>query len=182
MRQLLSRLAPTYPGEGAPFVLCFVVNLLTLAGIMFGRASRDSLFFVFFGVEYLPHMYFANAVFLTVSSVIYTALVVKVDRGRFLGGLSLVFVASLLISRLILPRPKHHWFYPVLYMESQAIWSFSLMQYWTFAGEFFNTRQAKRLFPPWWWEACSAWSEWGWSAGLQSAAWEPPTCFSFGRA
>ena len=147
MRSLLSRLFPIYPGEGAPFALCFAVNLLTLAGIMFGRASRDSLFFVFFGVEYLPYMYFANAAFLIISSVIYTALVVKVDRGRFLGGLSLVFVASLLISRLVLPRTMHHWFYPVLYMQSQAIWSFSLMQYWTFAGEFFDTRQAKRLFP-----------------------------------
>jgi HEAT repeat protein len=147
MRQWLNRLAPVYPGEGAPFALCFAVYLLTMAGIMFGRASRDSLFFVFFGVEYLPYMYFANAVFFTLSSVIYTALVIKVDRGRFLGGLSLVFAASLLVSRLILPRPKHHWFYPALYIESQVIWSFSLMQYWTFAGEFFNTRQAKRLFP-----------------------------------
>ena len=110
-------------------------------------ASRGSLFFVFFGVEYLPYMCFGNAVFFALSSVIYTALVVKVDRGRFLGGLSLVFAASLLVSRLILPRPKHHWFYPALYIESQVIWSFSLMQYWTFAGEFLNTRQAKRLFP-----------------------------------
>ena len=58
MRSLLSRLFPIYPGEGAPFALCFAVNLLTLAGIMFGRAARDSLFFVFFGVEYLPYMYF----------------------------------------------------------------------------------------------------------------------------
>jgi HEAT repeat protein len=147
MRAFLSRLAPVYPGEGVPFALCFAVYLLTMAGIMFGRASRDSLFFVFFGVEYLPYMYFANAVFFTLSSVIYTALVVKVDRGRFLGGLSLVFAASLLVSWLILPRPKHHWFYPALYIESQVIWSFSLMQFWTFAGEFFNTRQAKRLFP-----------------------------------
>jgi AAA family ATP:ADP antiporter len=147
MRPWLNRLAPIYPGEGAPFALCFVVNLLTVAGIMFGRTSRDSLFFVFFGVEYLPYMYFASAVFLILSSVIYTTLVDKVDRGRFLGGLSLVFVAALLVSRLGLPRPAHHWFYPLLYIESQVIWYFSLMQYWTFVGEFFDTRQAKRLFP-----------------------------------
>jgi AAA family ATP:ADP antiporter len=147
LRPWLNRLAPIYPGEGAPFGLCLVVNLLTVAGIMFGRTSRDSLFFVFFGVEYLPYMYFASAVFLILSSVIYTALVDKVDRGRFLGGLSLVFVAALLVSRLLLPRPAHDWFYPLLYTESQVIWYFSLMQYWTFAGEFFDTRQAKRLFP-----------------------------------
>jgi len=147
LRPWFSRLVPIYPGEGTPFTLCFVVNLLTVAGIMFGRTSRDSLFFVFFGVEYLPYMYFASAAFLILSSVIYSALVDKVDRGRFLGGLSVLFVAALLVSRLVLSRPAHHWFYPVLYTESQVIWYFSLMQYWTFAGEFFDTRQAKRLFP-----------------------------------
>ncbi len=147
MHRWLSRIAPIYPGEGAVVSLSLAVNLLIVAGIMFGRNARDSLFLIYFGVEYLPLMYFVNAIFLVLCSVVYTTLVDRVERGKFLGAISLVFVACLIASRLALPRPPHHWFYPVLYIEAQVIWYFSLMQFWTFVGDLFDTRQAKRLFP-----------------------------------
>ncbi len=146
LRQWLTRVAPVYPGEGATVWLSLAVNFLVVAGIMFGRNARDSLFLVYFGVQYLPYMYFANALFLILCSVAYTTLVDQVERGRFLAGTSLLFVAALMASRLALVR-RPHWFFPVLYMEAQVIWYFSLMQFWTFVGDLFDTRQAKRLFP-----------------------------------
>jgi len=139
-------MAPVYPGEGGVVLLCLVVNFLAFAGIMFGRNSRDSLFLVYFGIKYLPYMYFANAVSIVVCSLAYTSLVDRIERGRFLGGVSLLFVVSLVISRLVLLRHPH-WFFPVLYIEAQVIWIFSLMLFWTFTGDLFDTRQAKRLFP-----------------------------------
>lgn len=146
LRQWLTRIAPIHPGEGPVVGLCLLVNFLVVTGIMFGRNARDSLFLVYFGVKYLPVMYFANAAFLVLCSVAYTALVDRIERGRFLAGVSLIFVAGLVVSRaLLLGRP--HWFFPVLYIEAQVIWYFSLMQFWTFAGDLFDTRQAKRLFP-----------------------------------
>lgn len=146
LRELIVKLAPVYPGESAVVSLCLGVNFLVVAGIMFGRNARDSLFLVYFGVQYLPVMYFANAAFLIICSVAYTSLVDRMDRGKFLGGLSILFVAALIISRVILVgRP--HWFFPVLYIEAQVIWNFSLMQFWTFVGDLFDTRQAKRLYP-----------------------------------
>ncbi len=146
MRRWLSRIAPIYPGEGAVVALCLAVNFLIVAGIVLGRNARDSLFLVYFGIGYLPYMYFANAVFLVLCSLAYTALVDRIERGKFLAGLSLLFVIALLVSRLILLRLPH-WFFPVLYIEAQFIWYFSLMQFWTFIGDLFDTRQAKRLFP-----------------------------------
>ncbi len=143
----MARLAPIYPGEGGAVGLCLAVNFLVVAGIMFGRNARDSLFLVYFGAQYLPYMYFANAVFLVLCSLVYTTMVDKIERGKFLASVSLIFVVTLVASRLVLPRPAHHWFYPVLYTEAQVIWYFSLMQFWTFAGDLFDTRQAKRLFP-----------------------------------
>ncbi|MGA2631410.1 MAG: Npt1/Npt2 family nucleotide transporter [Terriglobia bacterium] len=142
----LTRIAPVYPGEGAVVGLCFAINLLVVAGIMFGRNSRDSLFLVYFGVQYLPYMYFANAVSLIVCSLAYTTLVDRLERKRFLAGLCLLFTASLLASRVVLlEHPR--WFYPILYIVAQAIWYFSLMAFWTFVGELFDTRQSKRIFP-----------------------------------
>jgi HEAT repeat protein/ATP/ADP translocase len=146
LREWLSRIAPIYPGEGAVALLCLGVNLLAVAGIMFGRNARDALFLVYFGVQFLPYMYFANAAFLVLCSVAYTALVDRIERSRFLAGISFLFVAGLAASRLLLvTHPR--WFFPVLYIEAQVIWYFSLMQFWTFAGDLFDTRQAKRLFP-----------------------------------
>ena len=146
LRKWLARIAPIYPGEGTVVWLCLVVNLLLFAGIMFGRNSRDSLFLYYFGVKYLPFMYFANAVTLVVCSMAYTTLIDRIERGKFLAGISALFVAGLVASRAILGGHPH-WFFPVLYVEAQVIWYFSLMQFWTFAGDLFDTRQAKRLFP-----------------------------------
>lgn len=146
LRVWLSRLAPIYPGEGALVFLCLALNFLLATGIMFGRNARDSLFLIYFGARYLPYMYLANAGFLVFTSLIYTSLVDKIERRKFLGGLSLIFVASLITSHLVLIR-RPHWFFPVLYIQAQVIWYFSLMQFWTFIGDLFDTRQAKRLFP-----------------------------------
>jgi HEAT repeat protein len=145
-RQWLSRIAPVYPGEGPVVAICLLVNLLVVAGIMFGRNARDSLFLIYFGVQYLPIMYFANAAFLVLCSVGYTTLVDRIERGKFLAGVSVIFAVGLAASRVIL-LGHPHWFYPVLYIEAQVVWYFSLMQFWTFAGDLFDTRQAKRLFP-----------------------------------
>ncbi|MFB3922725.1 MAG: Npt1/Npt2 family nucleotide transporter [Terriglobia bacterium] len=150
LKQWLTRLAPIYPGEGRVTLLCLAVNFLVVTGIMFGRNSRDSLFLVYFGVQYLPYMYFANAASLIVCSLAYTTLVDRFERGKFLGGISLLFIASLVASRMVLAgltQKEHSWFFPVLYMASQVIWYFSLMQFWTFVGDLFDTRQAKRIFP-----------------------------------
>ena len=146
LKQWLSGLAPIYPGEGNVVGLCLVLNFLVVTGIMFGRNSRDALFLVYFGVQYLPYMYFANAVSLVLCSLAYTTLVDRFERGKFLGGISLLFVASLVGSRLILVEHPR-WFFPVLYVQAQVIWYFTLMQFWTFVGDLFDTRQAKRVFP-----------------------------------
>ncbi|MHB8655793.1 MAG: Npt1/Npt2 family nucleotide transporter [Terriglobia bacterium] len=146
LRHWVTRLAPIYPGEGAAVGLCLLVNFLVVAGIMFGRNSRDSLFLIYFGVQYLPYMYFTNALFLILCSLVYTTLVDKIDRGKFLGGVSMIFVASLVVSRVIVSNHPH-WFFPVLYNQAQVIWYFSLMQFWTFVGDLFDTRQAKRIYP-----------------------------------
>jgi len=146
MKRWLARLSPVYPGEGPVVWLSLSVNFLVVTGIMFGRNARDALFLIYFGVQYLPYMYFANAAFLVLCSLAFTTLVDRIERAKFLGGISLIFIASLIASGLVL-FGHPHWFFPVLYMEAQVIWYFTLMQFWTFVGDLFDTRQAKRLFP-----------------------------------
>jgi HEAT repeat protein len=146
LKQWLTRLAPVYPGEGRVVGLCLTVFFFVFVGIMFGRNARDSLFLSNFGIQYLPYMYFANAVVLVICSVFYTSLVDRMERGKFLASVSVIFAVTLVGSRaVLLGQPR--WFYPVLYILAQAIWNFSLLQFWTFLADLFDTRQAKRLFP-----------------------------------
>lgn len=146
LKSWLLRVAPVYPGEWRVVILCLAVNFLLVAGIMFGRNSRDALFLVYFGVQYLPYMYFANAVSLIICSLVYTTLIDRFERGKFLASTSLLFVAALVASRVVLfGHPR--WFFPVLYVLAQIIWYFTLMQFWTFVGDLYNTRQSKRIFP-----------------------------------
>ena len=146
LKSWLLRVAPVYPGEWRVVILCLAVNFLVVAGIMFGRNSRDALFLVYFGVQYLPYMYFANAVSLIICSLVYTTLIDRFERGKFLASTSLLFVAALIASRLVLlGHPR--WFFPVLYVLAQVIWYFTLMQFWTFVGDLYDTRQSKRIFP-----------------------------------
>lgn len=146
LRGWISKFAPVYPGEASAVGLCAAVNFFAVTGIMFGRNARDALFLVYFGIQYLPVMYFVNALGLVLCTVAYTWLVDRLPRGRFLATTSVLFVAILVASRLVLfGHPR--WFFPVLYIAAQVIWYFSLMQFWTFAGDLFDTRQAKRLYP-----------------------------------
>ena len=138
--------APVYPGEGRVVLLSLIINFLVVAGIMFGRTSRDALFLVYFGVQYLPYMYFANAVSLILCSLAYTTLIDRFERGKFLASTSMLFVSLLVASRVVL-LGHPHWFFPVLYIVAQVIWYFTLMQFWTFVGDLFDTRQSKRIFP-----------------------------------
>src|SRR5271157_2479510 len=90
----LTQIAHIYPGEGPAVWLSFGVSFLLVAGTMFGRNARDSLFLTQFGVQYLPYMYFANAAFLVLCTFCFTALVDRIERGRLLAGASLAWVIS----------------------------------------------------------------------------------------
>lgn len=146
LSSLLARWMPVQPGEGRRVLLALAVYLLVMGGVMLGRNARDSLFLKNFGIEYLPYMYAANAVFVVGVSVFYTAYVDRLERTRFLTFAYGGFFLLLAISRAAL-EGHYRWFYPVLYIVVQIVWILSVMVFWTFVGDLFDTRQAKRLFP-----------------------------------
>lgn len=137
---------PIQPGEGRRVLIALAVYFLVMGGLMLGRNARDSLFLKNFGIQYLPYMYAANAVFVVGAAVFYSSFVDRLERVRFLTYSYITFVLLLGVSRAMLGL-HYHWFYPVLYLVVQSIWILSVMVFWTFVGDLFDTRQAKRLFP-----------------------------------
>ncbi len=146
IRQALSRWFPIQRGEGARVLLAAAANFLVMGGVMFGRNARDSLFLKNFGIQYLPYMYAVSALLVVACAVVYSGMVDRIDRKRFLTVAFLAFCGLLLVARLALTA-QVRWFYPILYMLVQVIWLLSVMVFWTCNGDLFDIRQAKRLCP-----------------------------------
>ncbi|MBI3922107.1 MAG: HEAT repeat domain-containing protein [Armatimonadetes bacterium] len=146
MPAVLARLFPVRRQDLGRLIPCFIIYFLVIAGVIFGRNARDSLFLKEIGIKWLPCMYIANAFAVVLCSLVYTAFVDKIPRSVFVTISSTLFIGALFLSRFIL-QSHAKWFYVVLYMMVQVIWLLSVMQFWTFAGDLFDTRAAKRLFP-----------------------------------
>ncbi len=144
-RRLANRLS-IHPGEGGLVWLLTSSYFLVFGGSIIGRNARDSLFLKNFGVENLPYMYAAGALLVIATSTVYSSLIEKMERRRFVYSAFLFFCALLITARLVLAA-QFHWFYPVLYMVCQAVSIVSGMLFWTATEELYDIRQAKRLLP-----------------------------------
>lgn len=95
-------------------------------------------------------MYVVNAVFVVICSFIYTFFVDKIDRTKFVVGTMAFFMVLTVFCKISLMThdPFQLKIFSVLcYISVQVIWLLSLMQFWTLIADYFDTRQAKRLFP-----------------------------------
>ncbi|MBI4551451.1 MAG: HEAT repeat domain-containing protein [Candidatus Latescibacteria bacterium] len=139
---------PVQPGEYGPLLLGLVTYFFIIGGVILGRNARDSLF-LNSGLDvrvWLPWMYVFNAFAVVGCSAIYGAFIDRLDRRVFVTITTLLFAGSLLGSRVVI-ESQIRWCYAALYVLAQIIWLLSVMQFWTFAGDLFDSRQVKRLFP-----------------------------------
>ena len=132
--------------EFAKTALLGLLFFLLVNGIFFGRNARDSIFIVKVGVAMLPYAYMLNAVLAIACSFIYAMFVDKLDRFKLVRLILIIFIASLAVIFAVLPL-EMKWFYWATYSVVQAIWLMSLMMFWTFAADFFDAVQSKRIFP-----------------------------------
>lgn len=123
-----------------------ILFFLLVNGIFFGRNARDSIFLVKVGLAALPYAYMLNAVLAIGSALIYAMFVDKLDRFKLVRSILILFIGSLAGIYLVLPF-EMKWFYWATYSLVQVIWLMSLMMFWTFAADFFDVVQSKRIFP-----------------------------------
>jgi HEAT repeat protein len=134
------------PGEGRIVALLTGMILVISAGVGMGAASVNALFFSRFGVEYLPHLYIALGFVTFINLMAVAGLLGRFPREQVYTTLPLVLIVVLVVSRLTLAL-NLRWFYPVLFIGKEVIISLQTVLIWGLAGEFFEARQAKRLFP-----------------------------------
>ncbi len=144
--QRLASLLKVRPEEGRLVLLVGILFLCIQAGQGMGDNAASALFFLRFGVDFLPYMYVILGGVTFVLTLAYSAGLGRLGRSVFFQALILGVMALLLIERLALVRP-FQLLYPILWLTVSCMGMILGTFTWNLAGEVSDARQAKRLFP-----------------------------------
>lgn len=144
--QGLMRLLRVRPGEGKAVGWTVALFAVSQANQGLGINTADTLFFLRFGVEFLPTMILISGPVVMICILVYAAGLGRVGPSRWLpvtfGGAAVAVV----LERIGIAFDVAG-IYPVVWLMGQVVMMVSLTAMWTAAGEVCTTRQAKRLFP-----------------------------------
>jgi len=139
---LLKKLFNINPGEGLPTLILFIYFFAFVAISITGSAARDAYFLNMVDRDYLPLMFLAVAIVLTLVIEIYSRLSKNRDLIQTTTISGLVFAFSL----VFIQNQLEGWVIPFLYVWMEVITVITITQFWILAADVFNPRQAKRLF------------------------------------
>ena len=140
---MLTALINIKQSEKKPTLILFTMFFTIVFATITGSAMRDTIFLIQFNKKFLPIMYLFIAIAMTFLVTIYNKYSSEKDQLSLLILLGLLFSLTLLIFQFYLST----WTIPIFYIWIEIITIFSIMQFWLVAGEIFNPRQAKRIFP-----------------------------------
>lgn len=135
------------PGEARLVASAASLFALIEAGRGLGGNAADALFFLRFGVEYLPYMFMLLGAVNFLVSFTYAAGLGKFDKRRFFVALPIGLAVAILIERAAMAlAPDAIGLYPALWITVNIISSILGLLAWNIASEVCDARQAKRLF------------------------------------
>ena len=139
---MLKKLFKINHGEGVPTLILFLYFFAYVAISITGSAARDAYFLNMVDRKYLPLMFLAVAVVLTIVIEIYSRLSKNKDISTIVTGTGIIFVITL----LVIQNQLKGWVIPFLYVWKDVIDAIIITQFWLIASQVFAQRQAKRLF------------------------------------
>jgi ATP/ADP translocase len=125
----------------------FLYALLTLMVLAdwVGKVGSDSLFVKRFGVQWLPVMFVATPIAMLATSALLFAVIDRLRRRTLLlGYVAAVMVLSVAIQAAL---PGGGLIYPLAYVFAHGVKETIYLVFWVYAGNLYDTEQAKRLFP-----------------------------------
>jgi len=133
-------------GEGLRVLSLAAYLVLTVSTFITGRIQRDSLFLSAFDKEDLAWMYISVAVMVPLPALLFSRVADRFRRDRLLIWSLFATVVVMGVMRLLLLTGERA-VYVILYNFVEVYGTFLILQFWTFAGDLFSSREAKRLFP-----------------------------------
>ena len=145
MEKLLSVFSDVRSGESAGALLLMVAVFLLLASYYLLKPVREALILTESGAEVKSYSSAGQAVLLLGLIPLYGWIASRVNRARFLTGLTLFFFVNLILF----------WFFGVRGFREGVIFYiwlgifnyFMPSQFWALANDIYNEEQGKRLFP-----------------------------------
>lgn len=120
----------------------FFFSFFTIAMALVAKTARDAYFLSRFEKSILPLMFLAVAIVIAPTLTYFTKLSKKLAPKVLFTMTCAVFAGT-----FILVQPLVSGFVvPVIYVWVEVVVGIMLIQFWTFAGDSFEPRQAKRLF------------------------------------
>ena len=139
---MLKKLFNIKSGEGLPTLILFIYFFAFVALGITGSAARDAYFLNMVDRDYLPLMFLAVAIVLTLTIDIYNRL----SKNRDLIHTTTVSCLVFALSLVFIQNNLKGLFIYFLYVLIEVIILIIITQFWILAADVFNPRQAKRLF------------------------------------
>ena len=119
--------------------------LLAAAHSLFDIAST-ALLIKHLGPDTLPEVYMGSAIALIFVGVVIIPVIDRLDRSKLFSFILIAFSGILIVSTPLAARAPAL-VYRELYIACYLMKSLVFLQFWLLAGDLFDMRQAKRLFP-----------------------------------
>ena len=114
---MLKKLFKINQGEGIPTLILFFYFFAYVAVSITGTAARDAYFLNMVDKKYLPLMFLAIAIVLSIVIEIYSRLSKNRDLSTIVTGTGIIFIATL----LAIQKHLEGWVIPFLYVWKDVI-------------------------------------------------------------
>jgi AAA family ATP:ADP antiporter len=148
MKRLLQKIVDVRANELRALGLAFVFNFVVLGSYYVVRPIRDDIAATG-GIETLPWMYTGTLVTMLVANALFSAIVARMSRRRFIPIAYRFFMANLVVFYVLMHTStpaQNVWVGRAFYVWVSVFNLFVVTLFWAFMTDVFNSEQAKRLF------------------------------------
>jgi ATP/ADP translocase/HEAT repeat protein len=133
--------------EGQKVLLATLYLFFAVSAFITGRICRDTLFLEKFDQGTLAFMYVTVALIVPIGAYFYGRIADRYRRDRIILFTLILMIFSLGAIYAMLRVRVNEPLLIFLYNFIELMGAFLMIQFWTFAGDIFTTREAKRVFP-----------------------------------
>jgi ATP:ADP antiporter, AAA family len=148
MKRVFSKIVDVKPDEIRALWLAFGFNFVVLGGYYVIRPIRDEIG-ASSGLENLPWMFTATLIAMLVANALFSAIVARMSRRKFIPIAYRFFIANLLIFFVLmrtLSPAQQPWIGRTFFVWLSVSNLFVVTVFWAFMTDLFSSEQGKRLF------------------------------------
>jgi len=146
--RVLNKIVDVKPDEIRALWLAFVFNFVVLGSYYVVRPIRDNIG-AEGGLENLPWMYTGTLVAMLIANALFSAIVARMSRRKFIPIAYRFFIANLILFYLLMrtsSAAQNIWVGRAFFVWVSVFNLFVVTVFWAFMTDLFNSDQGKRLF------------------------------------